>query len=96
LKEEPLLPKPPPGLDRFLDLELPERFEFQFIGPQGDWWGEAQMLASQFARQPDGSYCGSAGGSPVWFRCVQRHDGYFIHVDGGGRLFAYRLLPLPP
>ena len=74
---------------------MPERFEFQFIGPDGTWWGEAQCTSSQFNHLEDGSYCGSTGGSPIWFRCVERHDGYFIHVDGGGRLFAYRLLPLP-
>jgi len=31
------------------------RFEFQFIGHDGNWWGETQMLATQFTRQEDGS-----------------------------------------
>lgn len=77
-----------------MPLDLPPRFEFQFF-ENGSWWGEAQCLATQFTRMDDGSYVGSAGGSPIWFRCIAKHRDYFIHVDGTGTLFVYRLLPLP-
>jgi len=89
-------PKPPPGQDRFLDVELPEHFMFQAQVRGGAWLEEAVCLARHFNRLPDGSYCGNAGGSPIWFRCVEHRDNYFVHVDGGGRRFNYRLLPIPP
>jgi len=78
----------------YLPLEMSERFEFQFF-ERGVWMGEAQCLARDFTRNEDGSYVGSAGGSPIWFRCVEKRDDGFIHVDGTGRRFIYRLLPLP-
>ena len=43
---------------------------------------EAVCLANHFNRLEDGSYVGDAGGSPIWFRCVERHDDHFVHVDG--------------
>jgi hypothetical protein len=78
----------------YLELELPERFEFQFF-ENGHWIGEAICLASHFTRNDDGSYVGSAGGSPIWFRCIAKHPEHFIHVDGTGALFVYRLRPVP-
>jgi hypothetical protein len=78
-----------------MSLNLPERFEFQFF-ENGSWWGEARGLATDFIRNDDGSYVGRAGGSPIWFRCIAKHPDHFIHVDGTGALFVYRLLPLPP
>lgn len=79
----------------YLELHLPEWFEFQFQTERGVWMGETRCLASHFVRNQDGSYVGSAGGSPIWFRCVERHVDHFVHVDGTGRRFRYRLLALP-
>ena len=62
----------------------------------GRWLEEAVCLRRYFNHLSDGSYCGSAGGSPIWFRCVERHADHFVHVDGGGRQFKYRLLPIGP
>lgn len=56
------------------------------------WTEEAVCLAEHFVRQEDGSYRGTAGGSPIWLRCVCVHEDYFLHVDGGRRLYYYRLL----
>jgi hypothetical protein len=75
-------PCPPPGRDRFLELDLPERFMLQCY-ENGRWTEEAVAPRSRFTRQPDGSYAGDAGGSPIWFRCVCGHGDYFIHMDGG-------------
>ncbi len=86
-------PYPPPGRDRFLELDMPERFMFQFY-ENGSWIEEAVTERARFNRQPDGSYAGDAGGSPIWFRCVCDHGDYFIHMDGGGGLFYYRLLAI--
>lgn len=77
--------------DNYLPLDLPERFEFQFLSG-GTWWGEATCEARQFERLEDGSYVGSAGGSPIYFRCIENHLSHFIHVDGTGRTFVYRLV----
>ena len=88
--------EPPPGHDRLLEIEMPEHFVLQVHPKGGRWIEEAVCLARHFTRLPDRSYCGAAGGwSPTWFRCVEHHDGYFVHVDGGGRRFRYRLLPIP-
>jgi hypothetical protein len=35
-------------------------------------------------------------GSTVWIRCIAHHEGWFEHVDGGGDVYRYRLVPLPP
>jgi hypothetical protein len=87
-------PEPSPPISRrYLELQLPERFELQVLGPRGTWIEEGVFAPSQFSRQPNGSYLGSADGSPTWLRCVTRHDGYFVHQDGGGHLFAYRIVP---
>lgn len=84
---------------KYLELEMPERFEFQFWNEETQsWWGEAQYLAAHFNRLEDGSYVGTAGGSPIWFRCVEKlPDGSFIHIDRGGEgdRYRYRLLELP-
>jgi hypothetical protein len=62
----------------------------------GEWVEEAVTERERFSRQPDGSYAGDAGGSPIWLRCVCDHGDYFIHMDGGGGLFYYRLLAIGP
>jgi hypothetical protein len=50
-----------------------------------------------FECKPDGSYiCGGGGASPVLMRCIAHHDGWFEHVDGGGDVHRYRLVPIPP
>jgi hypothetical protein len=38
----------------------------------------------------------SAGSSDSPSVCVEHHDGHFVHVDGTGERFRYRLLPIPP
>lgn len=73
---------------------MPSHFMFQFQTKRGTWMEEAVCRAKHFNRLEDGSYVGDAGGSPIWFRCVERHDDHFVHVDGGGRRFRYRLLPV--
>ncbi len=78
----------------YLEIDLPEWFEFQFF-ENGTWFGEARCLAEDFTRMDNGGYVGSAGGSPIYFRCVAKNPDHFIHADGGGSLFVYRLLPLP-
>lgn len=59
---------------------------------------EAVCRADYFQRLADGSYAGALpeGASAIYFRCVEKHDGYFVHVDGSGRRFDYRLLPIEP
>ncbi len=63
-------PRPPPGRDRFLDLELPERFVLQFETPDGTWMDEAVCLQRQFVRNADGSYLCTSSSSALWIRCV--------------------------
>ena len=49
-------------------------------------------------RLEDGGYICKVIGSPVYFRCLAHHDGYFDHIDGGGhgQIWAYRLIPRSP
>lgn len=87
---------PPAGHDRFLDLDLPEHFMLQFRTKSGGWMEEAVCLAEHAKRLDDGSYAVGTDGIGIMFRCIEHRDGSFIHVDGGGRRFEYRLLPIPP
>ena len=88
-------PRPPAGHDRFLEVELPQRFVLQFLTDRGTWMDEAVCLGRQFVRNPDGSYLCTSFSSALWIRCVAQHEDHFEHVDGGGRHFRYRILPLP-
>lgn len=81
---------------RYLDLDLPEHFMFQIKTERGEWWEQAVCSADQFARNDDGSYLCTMLGSPIWFRCIERHRDHFVHVDGGGHRFEYRLLRIEP
>lgn len=69
----------------YIEIHLPRHFMFQFRTPRGTWMEEAVCLAEHFTRNPDGSYVGNAGGSPIWFRCTEKHRDHFVHVDGTGR-----------
>lgn len=80
---------------RFLEVDMPERFELQFLHEDGTWWGEAICLRRRFERLEDGSYICSEFSSGLWIRCVEQHPDHFIHVDGGGERFRYRLVALP-
>ena len=79
----------------YLEVELPERFALEFRTDSGEWVTEAICLADRFERLADGSYICSEYSSGLWLRCVAHHDGWFEHMDGGGDLFRYRLVPLP-
>jgi hypothetical protein len=83
----------PSPIDRAVSAYRSGFFEFRFF-EAGEWWGETRTEARRFTRQDDGSYVGDAGGSPIWFRCVEQPQDYFIHVDGTGERFVYRLLAL--
>ncbi len=82
--------------ERYLPVEMPERFALEFQDDDGDWMVEAVCLANMFDRLDDGSYIWSHFGSGLWIRCVEKHDDHFVHVDGGGDRFRYRLVALPP
>ncbi len=58
--------------------------------------GEALCWARDFNRLDDNSWIYSGGGSALWIRCVAQHGDHFEHVDGGGQLHRYRLLPRSP
>lgn len=90
-------PKPPAGHDRFLDVELPEHFVVEVVTDGGEWLGGNGYLAQDCRRLDDGSYaCGHRfGGSPQWIRCVAHLPDSFIHLDGGGRAWRYRLVEQP-
>ncbi len=77
----------------YLDLGLPERFALAFQTDDGSWMTEAIGFARQFDRLEDGSYIYSGGGSTLWPRFIEHHTDHFIHVDGGGDPFTYRILP---
>lgn len=76
----------------YLDVEMPERFELQFLSERGEWMGEALCSASDFDRLDNGAYVYSGGGSGLWIRCVAHHADHFEHLDGGGQLHRYRLV----
>jgi hypothetical protein len=71
---------------------MPDRFELQVQLDDGEWLTEAVAAAADFYRLQDGSYICSSGASGLWIRCIECHEDYFIHVDGGGDRFRYRLL----
>lgn len=81
---------------RYLELDFPEHFDLQ-VFENGAWVSIVAAGADEFERQPDGSYVCSPGYTLVFLRCVEKHDNYFVHVDGGGQgqRFKYRLVPLP-
>ncbi len=81
---------------QYLDLDLPERFMLQIKTERGEWWEQAVCRPEQFARDEDGSYVCTTLGSPIWLRCVEKHRDHFVHVDGGGERFEYRLLRIEP
>lgn len=86
-------PLPPNGLDQFLEVQLPEHFEVEVVTDRGHWLGGNSYLRGDCNRLEDGSYvCGGrGGGSPQWIRCVAHLPDSFIHLDGGGRPWRYRL-----
>jgi hypothetical protein len=54
------------------------------------------IAATAGARRSLGaSYLCTSFSSALWIRCTAHHDDHFEHVDGGGKRFAYRILPLP-
>lgn len=68
----------------------------QVRGANGDWIEEAVCLAENASRLADGSYAVGTRGVGIMFRCVEKHAGHFVHIDGGGNRFVYRLLPIEP
>lgn len=81
--------------ERYLPVEMPERFVLEFQLDDGSWMDWGAYKADYFQRLDDGTYVGGGNGSPVWIRCVEQHEDHFIHVDGGGDRHRYRLVPLP-
>ena len=62
----------------------------------GQWIEEAVCLAEHAGRLEDGSYAIGTGGIGIMLRCIEKHADHFVHVDGGGRRFEYRLLAIEP
>lgn len=82
---------------RYLDLDLPEHFMLQIKTEHGEWWEQAICLAERFSRDEEGAYGCLGQGSPIIFRCVEKIDDvHFVHQDGGGDRFEYRLLKIEP
>jgi len=75
---------------------MPKRFILSSRPTTGTGWTGAPTPRRLFERLPDGSYVCGGHGSTVWIRCIAHHAEYFEHVDGGGELHRYRLVPLPP
>jgi hypothetical protein len=75
---------------------MPRRFILEFQTDDGEWMDWGAYPRRLFERLPDGSYICGADASPVLIRCIAHHDGWFEHVDGGGDVYRYRLVPLPP
>lgn len=86
----------PPAAPRYLDLEIPHRFMLQIRTRAGTWLEEAVSTAERTHRLEDGSYTVGTGGVGIMFRCIEGTADGFVHVDGGGRRFDYRLLPIKP
>ena len=86
-------PIPPIGRDRFLEVELPEHFVVEVVMDNGGWRGGNSYLQEDCEQLDDGSYiCGGrGGGSPQALRCIAHLPDSFIHLDGGGRPWRYRL-----
>ena len=76
--------------ERYLSVEMPERFALEFQTDDAEWMTEATCSADMLDRLEDGSYICSHFSSGLRIRCVERHEDHFIHVDGGGGS-----LPLP-
>lgn len=84
------------GRPRYRDIEMPDWFALESQLPTGDWIDQAFCTPEHFARQRDGSYLRSDGGSGLWIRAhAIAPDGVIDHVDGGGNHYRYRLHPLP-
>ena len=79
----------------YLEVKMPERFLLQFRLDDGSWMDEAVCLRRRFERLDNGSYLCSEFSSGLWIRCIDDHGDHFEHVDGGGKVHRYRLLPLP-
>jgi hypothetical protein len=80
---------------RYLEVEMPKRFALEFKAEDGEWMLEAICLAEHFYRQKDGSYVCGEFSSGLWIRCIAHHNWGLDHVDGGGDVHRYRLVPLP-
>lgn len=84
------------GRPCYRNVSLPDWFALESRRPDGSWADEAFCTRDLFARQRDGSYLNSDGGSGLWIRAEQvASNGEITHVDGGGTRFRYRLVPLP-
>lgn len=79
---------------RYLDLDLPERFDLRVQAQDGTWLSQAISGAAEFERQSDGSYVCAPGHTLIVLRCVERHADHFVHANGDGELHRYRLVPL--
>lgn len=82
--------------ERYLDVDMPGHFLLEFRTDDGDWIEEARCRRDEFQRLENGSYISASGGSATWIRCVEHLNDGFVHIDGGGDRFIYRLVPLPP
>ncbi len=91
-------PVPPDRHSRFLDVELPEHFIVEVVTDAGSWVAGNGYLRADCHQAPTGEYvCGHrSGGSSQWIRCVAHLPDSFIHLDGGGRSWRYRLVPQAP
>jgi hypothetical protein len=74
---------------------MPKRFALEFQTEDGGWMLEAICLADHCYRLDDGSYICSEFSSGLWIRCIAHHDSWFEHVDEGGEVHSYCLVPLP-
>ena len=79
----------------YLEVKMPERFLLQFQLEDGSWMDEAVCLRRRFERLDNGSYICSEFSSGLWIRCIADHGDHFEHVDGGGKVHRYRLVPRP-
>src|SRR4051794_41882799 len=87
--------KIPPG---YLAVNFPARFALEVQLDNGVWITEVTATPNDFDRLADGSYICSSGASGLWVRCIEDRGEHFIHVDGSGERFRYRLVDLdgPP
>ena len=79
----------------YLEVKMPKRFLLQFQLEDGSWMDEAVCLRRRFERLDNGSYLCWEFSSGLWIRCIADHGDHFEHVDGGGNVHRYRLLPVP-
>jgi len=80
----------------YLEIDMPDYFRLDFMTPSGGWLDEGAFPAAAFEHLQDGGYVLSADGAYVRLRCVEHHGDSFDHVDGGGNIYRYRLVPLHP